>query len=269
METIKIAIINFFTKYGPQLLGAIITLVVGLILIKFFLKALKGIMKRSKLDPICHKFFLSLTRISLYILLFIITLSIIGVPMTALITVLGTASLAIGLAIQDSLGNLAGGLILLFSKPFKVGDFVELSAISGTVKHINILQTKLLTVDNKAIIIPNGQVSSAKLINYTSEKTRRLDLTFSISYSDDIALVKQLLTDIASNHELALLDPPPVIRVSSLADSSVDFAVRIWVNTENYWDLNFDMLEQVKSTFDKRGIIIPFNQLDVNIKDRN
>lgn len=265
MEKIKTAVLDFIIAYGPKILGAIVVLLVCLILIKYLMKAFKLVMKKSKLDPICHKFFLSLTKILLYVLTGIVSLSIIGIPMTPLITMLGAAGLAIGLAVQDSLSNLAGGFILLFSKPFNVGDFIDVSGVTGTVKHINILQTKLLTIDNKAIIIPNGQVSSAKIINYSAEPLRRLDLKFSVSYSDDIGLVKQLLTDIISRHELAILDPEPVIRVCEHSQSSINFTVRVWVKTEDYWTLNFDLLEQVKQTFDKRGITIPFNQMDVNI----
>lgn len=256
---------TFFEKFGPRILVAALIIFVGMILIKFFLKAVKAIMKKSKLDPICHKFLISLLRITLYILLIIIALSMLGIEMTSLIAIVGAAGLAVGLAIQDSLSNLAGGFILLFSKPFNVGDFVDVSGVTGTVKHINILHTKLLTVDNKAIIIPNGQVSTAKLINYSAEKTRRLDLVISVSYSQDIEVVKQILTNIVESNELALQDPPPVIRVCEHAASSINFTVRVWVETDNYWVLNFDLLEQIKITFDKRGITIPFNQMDVNL----
>lgn len=265
MELFKQKAVLFIETYAPKVLVAIVVMIVGLIIVKFLLKALKAIMKKSKLDPICHKFFLSLIKITLYILLLIIVLSILDIPMTSVITILGAAGLAIGLAVQDSLSNLAGGFILLFSKPFKVGDFVDVSGVSGTVKHINILQTKLLTVDNKSIIIPNGQVSTAKLINYSSEQNRRLDLNISVSYSEDIELVKQVLTDIVTKDELALLDPPPLIRVCEHGQSAIHFAVRVWVKTENYWELNFNLLEQIKIVFDKRGINFPFQQLDVNI----
>lgn len=265
IEIFKQNALKFIETYAPKVLVAVIVFVIGLILIKFLLKGLKAVMKKSKLDPICHKFFLSLIKITLYALLFIIVLSTLSIPMTPIITVLGAAGLAIGLAVQDSLSNLAGGFILLFSKPFNVGDFVDVSGVVGTVKHINILQTKLLTVDNKSIIIPNGQVSTAKLINYSSEANRRLDLTISVSYSEDIALVKQILADIVAAEELALLDPPPTIRLCEHANSSINFTVRVWVKTEDYWELNFNLLEQIKIVFDKRGIHFPFQQIDVNL----
>lgn len=269
MEKLKEQALLFFENYGVKILAAIGIMVVGLILVKFMCKGLKTFLKRSRLDPICHKFFLSLTKISLYAIVGIISLSIIGVPMTSLITILGAAGLAIGLAVQDSLSNLAGGFILLFSKPFNVGDFIDVSGVTGTVRHINILQTKLLTVDNKAIIIPNGQVSSAKIINYSAEALRRLDLVFAVSYRDNITQVKQLLNDIVTRHPLSVLEPEPIIRICEHAESSIRVAVKVWVKTDNYWALNYDLLEEVKLVFDKQGITIPFNQVDVNIVATN
>lgn len=250
---------------APKLLGAIIVLVVGIVIIKFLMNILKKAFAKSKLDPICHKFILSLLKITLYILLFIITLSMLDVPMTSLVALLSVAGLAVSLAVQGSLANLAGGFILLFTKPFKVGDFIELESVSGTVKHINILQTKLLTFDNKAIFIPNGQVSEAKIINFSSQDTRRLDLIFSISYQDDFKKAQALINKIIQNHELTLKNPTPIVRVCELSSSSVNIALKVWVQTEHYWDVNFDLLEMVKTAFDENNITIPFNQLDVNL----
>jgi len=265
MENMKDKFLKFVEESGPNILASIVILVLGIVVIKVLLNVLKKAFKRSKLDPICHKFIVSFIKVTLYIILIIITLSNLGVPMTSLVTLLGAAGLAISLAVKDSLANLAGGFILLFSKPFKVGDYIELSGISGTVKHINILQTKLNTIDNKAIFIPNGQVSSDKIINYSAEATRRLDLTFSISYKDDIITAKKLLENIVLNHEFTLKDPAPVIRVCEHASNSINIVVKVWVSTENYWDLNYDLLEGVKLLFDDNNITIPFNQIDVNL----
>ncbi|WMJ23601.1 mechanosensitive ion channel [Paludicola sp. MB14-C6] len=258
-------IINYFKLHTPNIIWSIVILVVGLILVKFFMSILKKIFKKSKLDPICHKFILSFIKVTLYIIVGISALTELGVPPTSLITVLGAAGLAIGLAVQDSLANLAGGFILLFTKPFKVGDYIQIADITGTVKHINVLQTKLDTIDNKAIFIPNGQVSTAKIINYSAEPTRRLDLVFSIGYQADFQFVKQLLTDIVEKNPLTLKDPPPIIRMTEHGASSIKIAVKVWVLTENYMDLNFDLLEEVKLAFDKNKITIPFTQMDVNI----
>ncbi len=268
MEVIKTNIYNFFTVNGDNLIISAIILIVGLILIKFLHGALKKVLKKSRLDPICHKFVLSFLKITLYILLIIIVLSQLGIPMTSLVTILGAAGLAIGLALQDSLSNLAGGFILLFSKPFQVGDYIEIAEVAGTVKHINILQTKLDTFDNKAIYIPNGQVSSAKIINYSREKNRRLDLIFSIGRNDDFVKAKKLIFDIVEKNEFSLNDPAPIIRVCAHTANSIDIAVKVWVLTENYWNLNYDLLEDIKIAFDHNHINIPFNQMDVYIKEK-
>lgn len=267
METIKQNVIKFFTDRGGDILIAIAILIVGLILTKLLISALKKGLKKSKLDPICHKFVLSFLKITLYVLIVIIVLSKLGIPMTSLVTILGAAGLAIGLALQDSLSNLAGGFILLFTKPFQVGDYIEISEVAGTVKHINILQTKLHTVDNKAIYIPNGQVSSAKIINYSREENRRLDLVFSIGHNDDFVKAKEIITDIVARNPYTLKEPAPIIRVCEHAANSINIAVKVWVLTEHYWDLNYDLLEDVKLAFDKNNISIPYSQMDVYIKE--
>lgn len=267
-ETILKSAVSFFDKYGAKILISLVVFVVGLIAVKFILKILKKGLKKSKLDPICHKFILSLTKITLMILVIIITLSQLGVDMTSLVAMLGVAGLAVGLAVQDSLSNLAGGFIVLFSKPFSVGDYVELDGVSGTVRHINIIQTKLLTPDNKAVFIPNGQVSSAKIINYSAEETRRLDIEFSISYEDSIDKAKKIISKIVSENLLALTIPEPTVQVSEHAASSVKILARIWTKTENYWDLDFAILESVKNEFDKNNITIPCQQLEVKLKDK-
>lgn len=266
LENIKDKIFAFFENKGPDLLTAAVILIVGLIIIKFLIGALKKGLKRSKLDPICHKFIISLSKIFLDIIVIIMVCTKLGVPMSSLVTILGAAGLAISLAIQDSLSNLAGGFILLFTKPFQVGDFIQIADVSGTVKHINILQTKLDTVDNKAIYIPNGQVSAAKIINYSREEKRRLDLTFSIGYQDDFLKAQKIILDIINENNKALTDPEPLVRMCEHGANSINIAVKVWVKSDDYWDLNYDLLENVKLAFDQNGINIPYNQLDVYIK---
>lgn len=265
MELVKEKFFAFLEAHGGKILLSIAILVVGLILVKLLRTVIKKILQRSRLDPICHKFILSLLTVTLYVIVVITALATLEVNMTSIVTMLGVAGLAVGLAVQDSLANLAGGFILLFTKPFKVGDFIEITGITGTVKHINILQTKLYTIDNKAIFIPNGQLSAAKIINYSAEKTRRLDLTISAGYGDDFYKVKQILSEVVENNELALTDPPPIIRMSEHSDHCINYAVKVWVSTENYWELNYDLLEQVKAQFDKNGISIPFPQIDIHM----
>ena len=257
--------IDYLEKIAPQIIGSIVVFVVGIVIIKLLMNILKRAFLKSKLDPICHKFILSILRITLYFILIIVVISILGVPVTSFVALLSVAGLAISLAIQGSLANIAGGFILLLTKPFKVGDLIELEGVSGTVKHINILQTKLLTFDNKAIFIPNGQVAEAKIINFSSQDTRRLDLVFSIGYQDDFKKAESIINEILHEHNLALVNPSPIVRVCELSSSSVDIAVRVWVDTQEYWNLNFDLLEMIKLAFDKNNISIPFNQLDINL----
>lgn len=260
---------SFFEKNGGTIVVALIIFVVGLILIKAIKTLLKKALKKSKhIDPICHRFIVSLTEILLYILLIIMTLSKLNVDMSSMVALLSVVSLSLGLAIQDSLSNVAGGFIVLFSKPFKVGDFVDLGGVSGTVRHINILQTKLLTPDNKAIYIPNGQVSAAKITNFSAEELRRLDLSLDIDYQDNAALAKSVISEVIAKHPLAKKEPAPTVRIGSFENSAVRIVVRVWVKNESYWDLNFDLIEQIKDGFDKNGISIPFNQLDVHIKEK-
>lgn len=259
--------INFIENNGPKYLTALIIFVVGIVIVKYLLRIIKRAFNKSKLDPIFHKFLFSFLRVTLYILLFIITLATMDVEMTSLVALLSVAGLAVSLAVQNVLANVAGGFILLFSKPFDVGDYVEIEGVSGTVMQISIIQTKLLTFDNKAVFIPNGQVSEGKIINFSEQDTRRVDLQFSISYQQDFEQAKAIISTIIKNHALTLDDPAPIVRVCELSSSSVNIALKVWVKTDNYWDVYFDLIEMVKKDFDKNNIEIPFDQLDVNLKN--
>lgn len=259
-------LLNFLKDIAPKVGVAILIFVIGIIVIKIVLKVMSKALNKSKLDITAHSFLKSLIRVVLYTILIVIVLSKLDVPMTSIVTIIGAAGLAVGLALQASMSNLAGGFIILFSKPFKVGDFVEFGNVSGKVSAISILYTRLLTLDNKAIYIPNGQISSSTLINYTEEPTRRLDLVFSISYDSDFEKAKAILKEIVSENPLALKAPEPIIRVVEYAPNSVNIAVNIWVKSENYGDLHFDLNETVKTKFDEEGIVIPYNHLDVVIK---
>ena len=192
--------------------------------------------------------------------------AILNVPMSSIIAVIGAAGLSIGLALQSTISNLAGGFIVLFVQPFKVGDYIQFGDNAGTVSSISIFNTKLLTIDNKAIFVPNGQISNSSLINYSAEPKRRLDLVYSISYESDFKKAKIILSDIVDSHPFSLKDPAPVIRVIEHAANSINITVRVWVKAEHYFDLLFDLNEEVKIQFDKQGIVIPYNQLDVFIK---
>lgn len=252
---------------SPKVIIPIITLIVGFVAIKIIMKLFSRALARSKIEISLHTFLKSLLKISLYVILLMTAASMIGIPITSLVTVLGALGLAISLAIKDSLGNLAGGFLVLFAKPFSVGDFVETEGVSGTVKAINLFYTRLNTIDNKRIYIPNGQLSNAKIINYSAEPTRMLDRIFSIGYDDDMDAAKQTIMDIILRSEYALLDPEPLVRVKDHSESSIDILVRVWVQSEHYFDLDYYLHEEIKRAFDKQGIHIPYQQLDVYLHD--
>lgn len=250
--------------YAPKLLLALVTLIVGLWLINKVVKTTLSKME-SNIDPTLHKFIGSLVSVGLKGLLLISVASMVGIATTSFIAVLGAAGLAIGLALQGSLSNFAGGVLILIFKPFKVGDLIQGGGHLGVVKEIQIFNTILTTADNRRVIIPNGVLSNNSLINVNVEPTRRVDFVFGIGYGDDIKKTKEILQRIADNDSRVLKDPAPTIVLSELADSSVNFTVRLWVSTADYWGVYFDTHEAVKVTFDAEGISIPFPQQDVHM----
>lgn len=255
--------------YGESLFFALLAVIVGTILIKkVLLPLLEKMLSKGKADTTIKRFFMSFTTVALYIILVVIVMSYLHIDMTSAVALLGSCGVAIGLALQDTLANVAGGIFVLFTKPFVIGDFIETEGTQGTVVDITILHTKLDTVDNKAVFIPNNQMASNRLTNFSHEQNRRLDLVFSIAYSDDFRVAKEVIGKVADAHPLVLKDPAPIIRVGELAASSVDIFCRIWVPNASYWDVYYDMLEQVKLALDEAGLNIPFNQLDVHLKDK-
>lgn len=258
-------VIDFATSWGIRLLAALFVLIVGLKLISVFKKWIKYTPKLAKLDPGLRSFLASFSNILLYFVLVITIASILGIPATSFITILASCGVAIGLALQGALSNLAGGLMLLLFKPFKVGDFVEVAGESGTVAEISVVYTVILTGDNRRITIPNGSLTNSVIENYSAEETRRVDLTFSTAYNCDIEKTKQVITDVVNAHSMVLSDPAPFVRLSAHGDSALTYTVRAWCKTENYWDVNFDLTEQVKVAFDKNGIEIPYPQMDVHV----
>jgi len=250
--------------YTPKLVLAILTLVIGLWLIN---KVVSITQKKldSSVDSTLQKFIGSLVSVGLKGLLLISVASMVGIATTSFIAVLGAAGLAIGLALQGSLSNFAGGVIILIFKPFKVGDLIEGGGHLGVVKEIQIFNTILTTVDNRRVIIPNAVLSNDSLININIEPTRRVDFVFGIGYGDDLKKAKDILNRIAENDSRVLKDPARTVVLSELADSSVNFTVRLWVNTPDYWSVYFDTHETVKLAFDAEGISIPFPQQDVHM----
>ncbi len=271
-EETMTAIGQFFTDLGrgilnaiPTILFAFLVLIVGIILCKLSVKILTKGMERSKADITVAKFVRQCVKIILYVLLTVVVLSILGVPTTSIITVIGTAGVAIGLALQDSLSNVAGGFILLLTKPFKIGDYIIVNGVEGTVSQIAILHTRLDSASNQGIIIPNSQAATATVINNTANNTRRVDLTFSIAYEDDYEKACEVIMDVLSANEKVLADPAPTVRMMEHGASAIVIATRPWCRTEDYWDVYFSTMEQVRKAFIEHNISIPFDQLDVHV----
>lgn len=261
LETIK----DLVLKYGLQFLGALAILILGFILINAFSRRLRKTFEKRDMDPSLQSFLRGGIIITLKVLLLISILAMVGIEMTSFIAIMGAAGLAIGLAMQGTLQNFAGGVIILLFKPFKVGDYIETQGYSGTVKEIQIFNTVLKTPDNKTIILPNSPVSTSSLINYSTEPQRRVEFTFGISYNDDIDKAKGILNQLIEADDRILTDPAPQIVVGGLADSSVNIIVRAWVNSADYWNVYFETLEAGKKAFDREGISIPFPQQDVHV----
>ncbi len=222
-------------------------------------------MEKRNVDASLSPFLKSMINVILKVLLVISVMGMIGIEMTSFIAILGALGLAVGMALSGTLQNFAGGAMILLFKPFKVGDYIDAQGYSGTVKEIQIFNAILTTPDNKTIIIPNGGLSTSSMVNYSTEKTRRVDFTFGIGYSDDIDKAKAVLLDIVKENKLILKKPEIFIAVSELADSSVNFVVRVWVKGADYWTVHFDIIEKVKKAFDKENISIPFPQRDIHI----
>jgi len=257
---------NFLQVYGWSILGAIITFIVGWWLIQIVLKILVKVLEKTKIEQSLVGFLRTLSDFLLKMILIITTLSMVGVDMTPFFAILGGLAIAVGLALKDSLGNFAAGVMILFFKPFKVGDYIETSGASGTVMEIQIMTTVLKTPDNKHIIIPNGTVVTSVITNYSREENRRLNMVFGVGYESDMEKVRNLLKEIIESDERILQEPAPQILMSELADSSVNFSVRMWTKASDYWNVNFDMNEKVFKIFNDNGINIPYPQVDAHIK---
>jgi len=260
--------LDLATEWGPKLLGAIIVLIIGLWLVKIITRGVGGMLEKRKLDPSLVPFLKSLTNTILKILLIISVMSMVGIQMTSFIAILGAAGLAVGMALSGTLQNFAGGVMILIFRPFNVGDFIEAQGFAGIIKEISIFTTTLNTPDKKVIIIPNGPLSTGSLINYSIEPLRRVDWTFGMAYGDDIENFKKAINDFISEDERILKDPEHFIGLSGLADSSVNFAVRVWVNAPDYWDVFFAMNEKVYNRFPDYKLNIPFPQMDIHLKEK-
>ncbi|MGI4991802.1 mechanosensitive ion channel family protein [Halobacteriovorax sp. GFR7] len=256
---------NIAADYGFQFIKVIIVLIIGLKVINFIDRLVDKALQKKEVELSLRGFITSIVSIALKIGLFITIIGMVGIKTTSFVAMLGAAGLAFGMSLQGALGNLAGGVLILFFKPFRVGNVIEAQGFIGKVKEIGLFCTILNTADNKTVILPNGSLSSGSIVNYSAESIRRVDMIFGIGYGDDIKKAKEVLMRLTKEHPLILNEPETVVAVSALADSSVNFAVRPWVKSADYWQVMFDMQENVKLEFDKEGISIPFPQRDVHL----
>lgn len=256
---------EFLTIYGIKVLAAIVIFIVGRWIAKGFRKLVRKVMDNRKVDPTIVGFVGNLTYVLLLTFFIVAALGQLGIQTTSFIAILGAAGLAIGLALQGSLANFAAGFLMIVFQPFKVGDYIEGAGTAGTVEQIQIFTTQLKTPDNKTVIIPNAKLTADNIVNYTTKGTRRMDMVIGIGYESDIDKAREILEELVTTDDRVLKDPPHTIAVAELADSSVNFVVRPWVNVADYWNLWFDLTEMVKKRFDEAGISIPFPQRDVHV----
>ena len=251
---------------GVNVFFGVIFLSIGWKVINKTLKRIRRILESKNADPTITRFLDNVMNVTLKTVLIIIILQYIGVNLTGLTTIVASAGVALSLALKGSLANLAGGVIILVARPFNVGDFIETTEHSGVVEKISIFYTYLVTFDNKQILIPNGILTDSSIVNYSSKEIRRVDLTFSVSYEEDVIRVKNVLINILKNNELVLEEPEFFVGISMHGDSAINFIVKAWCKTEDYWTIYYYLLETVKIKFDEEGISIPYPQMDLHVK---
>jgi small conductance mechanosensitive channel len=257
---------DMILSYAIKIVIAILIFVVGKWFAKILTKLFKKTLEKSKTDVTLIKFLGDLIYFGLIVLVVIVALGTLGINTTSFVALIGAAGLAVGLALQQNFSNFGAGVVILFLRPFKVGDFVEAGGAMGVVETIGIFNTSIKTGDNKIIIVPNSNIIGGNIVNYSKEPIRRIDLVIGVGYEDDLKLVKDSLEQIIQNNDKILKDPSAVIALAELADSSVNFNVRPWVKSEDYWGVRSELLEQIKITFDKKGINIPYPQMDIHTK---
>lgn len=266
LETVGQILNQNFT--WQKVLYTVLLLVCCLVVMRVVMTLLNRTITRLKVEKSLHTFIKSMVRILLWFLTIVIVLGYLGVPVTSLVAVLSVAGLAVSLAIQGTLSNLAGGIMILVSKPFKVGDYIEAGGVSGTVADIGMVYTTMTTPDNKITYIPNGQISGEKIINYTSQEQRRVDLKFSASYDAPAKQVRETIEKVLAEHPKVLFTPEPFVGVSAYGDSSIEYTVRAWCATADYWEVYFQLMEQVKTAFDGAGIEMTYNHLNVHMMEK-
>ncbi len=256
---------EYVLPWGINIVMALAVFIIGRIVIGLVMRLVRKLLNKSKMDNMLINFVTSILGSLLLLFVIVASLDQLGVNTSSLIAIVGAAGLAIGLSLQDSLKNFAAGVLLVVFRPFREGDFVEAAGVSGVVESISIFSTVMRTGDNREVIVPNGPIYSGVITNYSKRDTRRVDMVFGIGYEANLLQAKQLLADILAEDERILAEPKSVIAVSELADSSVNFVVRPWVRTGDYWDVLWDTTEKVKLRFDEAGISIPFPQMDVHV----
>ncbi len=259
---------EWISTFGIKLIAAIAIIFFGRIIIRLIRKGIVKLMGKKLIEKAVITFTASMINVVLWVFVILAALSQLGVETTSFIAVIGAAGLAVGLALQGTLQNFAAGLLIILFKPFRVGDIVEAGGIIGTIHSISMFNTIFKSFDNKTIIVPNSPLMNGNVTNYTTEGKRRVDLKFGVSYDSDIKKVKDILKGIIDKHPAVHKDPEPFIRLGELADHSLNFNVRVWANTDDYWGVFFDITEQAKEEFDKNGISIPFPQMDVHLKNK-
>ena len=264
-ESISEKAVLMTITYAPKVLLGIFTLIIGFWIAKVVTKIARKALEKSKVELTLLEFLTNIISILLKVMVVISVATMIGIQMTSFIAILGAMAFAIGLAFQGSLSNFAGGVLIILLKPFKIGDFIEAQGHGGTVENIQIFHTILKTPANQKIIIPNGPLSNGNVVNYSAEETRRNEWVFGIGYSDDVEKAKKLISDILEADDRVLKDPAYFVRIGDLGDSSVNIKVRAWIPQADFWNVNFDVLEAVKKSFDENGIHIPFPQTDVHL----
>ncbi|MEQ3633571.1 mechanosensitive ion channel domain-containing protein [Thalassolituus sp.] len=257
---------DYVLPWGTQIILALLIFIIGRIAVGMISNGVSKVMTTAKLDPILVNFLSGILRSVLLLLVLVFALSKLGLDTTSLVALLGAAGLAVGLALKDSLSHFAAGVMLILFRPFKVGDYVEINGVGGSVEQITILSTRLKSPDNKVITVPNGSVFGNTMINFSEQATRRVDMVVGIDYGSDLLKAKAILEEMVNGHELVLQSPAPTIAVSELADSSVNFVVRPWVNAADYWTVKWDLTEKIKLRFDEEGIEIPFPQMSVHFE---
>jgi len=262
-------IITYVSDYAWNILGAILTFVIGRWIARKITSLLGKLLRRQDVDETLIRFLDNIAYYALLIVVFMATADQLGINTSSFLAIFGAAGLAVGLALKDSLGNFASGVMLVFFRPFKIGDVVSVSSVTGKVDKISVFNTTILTPDNQVMIIPNGQITNDVITNITAQPTRRLDMVFGISYDDDIKTARNVFQSILNDESRILKEPEPVIVVSELADSSVNFFVRPWVNTEDYWNVKFDLTERIKIALDEAGISIPYPQSEIHINKQD